>query len=113
MELPKATTNKSLVKKGRPTVSPSWPHGEFTFKTLVDSNKGGLWQSSLRNKVKSALSSGKIKKVRSEKGTFGRPQDVYQNEDAQPSCGVPLHQQANQCHNQTQQESVGESMPLN
>ena len=122
MDMQDVTNNENSTKKGRPTVDPEWPQGQFTFKSLSDSNKGNLCDSSLRNKVKKALKEGEIKKVSTHRGDVGRPQDVYLSSskmavsNQSPSCDSS--QQPQSCQTQpsqscqTQLDQVGQDTRL-
>ena len=73
-----AVLNQSIPtkKRGRPRVSVNWPNSDFTFESLMESNKA-LSSSSLRKKMRSELVSERLRKVGTMKTAFGRPKNVY------------------------------------
>ena len=100
---------ENIIKKGRPRVSVNWPQAKFTFKNLLDTQKGRLCASSLRNKIKSAAQNGELKVVDKVKNVTGRPELVYEV-PVQQSCQSNLLEEEPQC---ATEELTGESTPLN
>ncbi len=71
-----ACTMAPAKKRGRPMVNVNWPMEEFTFSSLVENNNV-LSSSSLRKKMRSELTKGRLMKTGTLKTAFGRPQNVY------------------------------------
>jgi hypothetical protein len=101
-----------MSKKGRPKIAVDWPQSKFTFKNLLETQRGKLCASSLRNKIKSASQSGELKVVDKVMNNTGRPELVYQM-PVQSCQSVLLEEESPRSENQcTAEESTGESTPL-
>jgi len=101
-----------MNKKGRPQVPVNWPQSKFTFKNLLETQRGKLCASSLRNKIKSASASGDLKVVDKVMNSTGRPELVYQVPVQSCQSGLLEEDSPRNEYQCTAEESTGENTLL-
>lgn len=79
-------------KRGRPSVSVTWPSEEFTARDVVDSLKEAtLTPTAIRVKIRSAVKNGVLERVGKKSDSVGRPLYTYRKlkEKKTTSTGLP------------------------